>query len=625
MNTKRYRHTHHDIGFRLSAGLEHLSLTLTRLCLIVLCCVLEASALQNWNVKTNAAQNDISDLANWTSTTDKDVQFNSPLNPAAPELWMSQDVTFGRIVLGTTNLIFNLGQGRTLSTGAAGETKLNIANTFVRLTSGTVLQSANYLNIGQQAGASNCVLIVEGPYTRYLASNLSVLIGNGSNAVSCGLGVYNGAVMDGKFYIGNNSFSSQNWLEASGQGTTLWSTNGAHFYVGNSAASCWNRFLLADSAAVKMKGGTFFVGANKDANFNTATLLSGASVTGQTETVVGNSGSWNTLTGSDAELRMSGYLTVGWYGGGNTLRLTNSLIQATGLYVGRDVTSWGSNTLEFAGCTLTNTAFSFQFGMNSGGNAVTFRDGTSLAVSTASIGGSTNAPSNSVILADRSTLLVAGQPFNLGNVSSHNTMIVDNSSFMVSNATFCIGYAKDMANSNTFAVINGGYCYALRLRVGDQGSYTQLIISNGTVHAGTDNCTIPFNTSGSSTNNRIVFAGSHCLLKSETDIYVRCGTTLEFRIPRGGYQEPPMQTIVTTGKNIALDPTTRIALDISEFAKGGGGKQILARTIGGFAISQTTLNSLNVQLAPQHCSVAIVDNELILSTPYTGGTVLRIN
>lgn len=443
--------------------------------------------------------------------------------------------------------------------------------------------------------------------------------------MNCGLGVYNGATFDGKFYIGNQGFSSGNWVEASGEGTTLWSTNGAHFYVGNTAGSSWNRFTLSDSAHLLMKDGTFFVGANAGCNFNTAALLSGASVTGQAATVVGNSGDWNTLTAQDAELRMTGYLTVGWYSGGNTLRLTNTIVQTTGLYVGRDATSWGSNTLEFVGCTLTNKELRFQFGMQKGENTVVLRNGTRIAASTGSVGvDSSAAVSNTMTLLEGSVFTTSGA-FNFGSKSSFNTMIVDNSSFIASNVTFCLGYSAGTANSNTLAVINGGYLFATQLRIGDQGAYNTLIISNATVHAGSENCTIPYNANGNSTNNTVIFAGTNCLLQSEADITVRGGTTLEFVIPRGGYLEPPMQTIVNNERDINLDPTVKIKLDITEFARGGGGKQVLARTIDTFGISEATLNLLNAQIAPQNCSLELVDKDLVLTTPYTGGTVLSLH
>jgi len=662
--------------------------------LVVALTVQSAWAIQSWVAKTDPALNDFSNLANWTSATDKDIQFNVTLSSSAPELWMSTDATFGRLVLGATNIVFNLGADRTLSVGQTGETKLNAAKTNVRLTSGTIQQTGNQLNIGQQPPNSNCVFVVDGPTARYLNPQRSIVVGNASNAVNCGMGVYNGAVADGNFYIGNHAFSSGNWLEASGTGTVVLATNG-NFYVGNTATSSWNTLKLSDTAVLQMKGNSFYVGSNFGSNSNRAEILSGASVTGQAETVVGNRGAGNILEAENATLQMSSLFTIGFYSGYNSVRLKDTFMQSSGIYMGRDAASAGMNALEISGGTVTNTTGGIRVGMYGSRNTAVisnayvcpagnlsagetgsensfslYGDGTETRVTSLIFGGNAGANKNilrlsgcvitntgglgnsgaenlldicngsqvwsggsvggtvagvsNVLRVTGGSLFSATTAFNFGNLSSFNTMIVDSSAFIASNVTFCLGYAAGTANSNTLAVINGGYLFATRLRIGDQGAYNTLIISNGTVHAGSDNCTIPYNTNGNSTNNTVVFAGTNCLLKSEADINIRSGTTLEFVIPKGGYRGPPIQTVVGTTRNINLDPTVSIKLSLAEFARGGGGKQVLARTINAFTISQTTLNALNAQIAPQKCSLAIVGKELVLTTPHTGGTLVKV-
>ncbi len=665
-----------------------------RIMLLLALTVQSAWAIVNWVAKTDPAQNDIANLDNWPAAivTDKAIQFNH-LNAAAPELWMGQDAAFDRMVLNGTNLVFNLGADRTLTLGQGGETKLNWANTFVRLTSGTIRQTANQLNIGQERNNTNCLFLVDGPTARYLAPGLSILLGYASNSMNCVLGVYNGGNVDGNFYIGNNSFSAEDRVEASGPGTTLWSTNGATFYVGDKAGSVSNRLVLSDSARLVMKGGSLIIGANAGTDRNTAALLSGASATGQSETVIGRSGAGNTLMADQAELRMASLCTIGFYSSGNTVRLTNSVLQSGGIYMGRDSASQGTNALEIIGGTVTNTAGGIRVGIwgnrntavisnawvcpagtlsvgengsenslslygngeeirvttlasgqnaganhntlrlfgcvitntgglgnNGAGNRIEIRDG-SRVWSGGGVGGTDSAVSNRLLLTGGSRF-TATTAFNFGSLSSFNTMIVDNSSFLASNVTFCLGYTEGTANSNTLAVLNNGYLYAFRLRIGDKGAYNTLIISNATVHAGSENCAIPYSTA--STGNRIVFAGTNALLKSEADILIRYGTTLEFIIPRGGYAAPPIQTLADTAKNIYLDPTTRITLDLDAFARGGGGDQVLARTANSFGLSETTLQSLNAQLAPQQCSLEIAGKELILRTPHTGGTVITL-
>jgi len=651
-----------------------------------------AGAIVNWVAKTDPAQNDFSNLANWPAAiaTDKAIQFFT-LNPAAPELWMSTDATFDRLVLGGTNIVFNLGADRTLSVGQTGETKLNAANTYVRLISGTINQTLNNLTLGQDVSRSNCVFIVDGPTARYLNPQRAINIGSASNAVNCGMGVYNGAAADGNFAIGNNAFSSGNWLEASGTGTVVLATNG-NFYVGNTAGSRLNSFKISDAAVLQMKAGGFYVGNNLGTDSNRAEILSGASVTGQVETVVGNRGAGNILEAENAMLKMSSLFTIGFYSGNNSVRLTNTVVQSAGIYMGRDPSSGGANALDISGGTVTNTTGGIRVGMYGNRNTAVisnayvcpagnlsageagsensfslYGDGSETRVTSLIFGGNTGANKNTLRLSGcvitntgglgnsgaenlldvsngsrvwsggsvggtvagvsnvlkltEGSLFTATSAFNFGNVSSFNTMIVDNSAFIASNLTFCLGYAADTANSNTLAVINNGYLFATRLRIGDYGAHNTLIISNGTVHAGSGDCTIPYR---ASTNNRVVFAGANCLLKSETDIFIRNGSTLTFVIPRGGYAEPPIQTVVSTTKNINIDPTTRIALDITAFARGGGGKQVLARTINSFGISETTLSLLNAQIAPQKCSLAIVGKELVLTTPHTGGTLVKV-
>ena len=89
-----------------------------RVLLVMLLTAQSALALQNWVAKTDPAENDFSDMNNWSSLTDTDIQFNVPLWSPAPELWMGMDATFGRLVLGATNLVFNLGNDRILMLGA---------------------------------------------------------------------------------------------------------------------------------------------------------------------------------------------------------------------------------------------------------------------------------------------------------------------------------------------------------------------------------------------------------------------------------------------------------------------------------------------------------------------------
>lgn len=476
-----------------------------------------AHAIQNWVAKTDPALNDIANLANWPAgiATDTAIQIFSLL-PAAPELWMSQDATFDRMVLGGTNIVFNLGTDRTLTLlGNGSELKLNAPNTRSYLISGTIVQTTSFVNIGQITGNSNCLFAVDGPDASLLTPGREVQIGSASNAVNCALHIRNGGTLEcGPITVGNHAGSS-----------------------------------------------------------------------------------------------------------GNRMEVENATLRAGELRLGRLKTP--ANTLTVTGSTVTNTGSLRCYGVE---NRADFGGGSRVWINGAAFGSDyADAVSNTLSVSGGCVLTATGA-FNIGSSSSWNTMTVTGpgSAFIASNVTLCVGYAVG-ANSNTLSVTDGAYLYAFRLRIGDNGCYNTLAISNSTVRVGTDGCVFP-TTVTNATGSAAVFTGKRPLLKSESNILFRRNAVLRFVIPRGGYDEPPLQTVAPSTAYIGIDPTVTIALDLTAFAKSGGGRQILARTASSFNMTTATLNALNIQIAAEHpgCSLAVEDKDLVLTTPSTGGTAITI-
>lgn len=649
-------------------------------------------AIQNWVSKTDPALNDISDMSNWPNSSDRDIQFNVALSPLAPELWMSQSTTFGRVVLGATNLVFDLGAANVLTTGQNGETKLNVQKTSVLLKSGTYIQTKNQLTLGQNTGSSNCVFTVDGNTARYVSTNLPIAIGSVTDSHECGVWVRNGGYMAGNFQIGNNANAWRNWLKASGQGTQLMGGTGT-FYVGNVSNSCENVFELTDGASLNASG-HIMIGSGINSHSNKVSV-NAATVATAGETRIGSYGSFNAMEVANSRMRSGGRMTLGYYASRkNNVRMTNSVLEAlNGIYFGSDSSAWGGNRFEFVGGVLSNAQDAINVGyygsgdfmlisnsqvwvngsLSSGvnGSGATVRivscELMNLAKLNLSSGNSGISSRNTLILDNCGTLtttlsnngpgentlevsngtdlglgasgyLAGGgasntlkvltrakytvSSMNFGSTASFNTMIVDGGSFFSTNGTFCLGYTTT-ANSNTVVVSNGGYFFANpRLRIGHDGSYNKFIVNDGTVHVANEGVTMPFNTT-TAEKNGIEFSGRGCLLESEGDVTVRRTSTLRFVVPSGGYTNAPIQTIAA-GKNINLDPTTVLELDITDFLRGGGGKQVLARTANSFGISTQTLDSLNAQIVPQGCSISIVGKELILAAPHTGGTMLKL-
>ncbi len=593
-------------------------------------------ATVTWEVKTTQEANDISNAVNWPSefASDKAVQFSSVLNNGH-WLWMSQDLTVDSLkVTQRGDIAFDLGEGRTLNVNN-GSIAFEGADTSMTLLSGTIKKTTkDSILIGSWGTNIRNTFTIDGADSCLYVRNGIVAVGTQEKDSHNAFVVQNGAVADlgDILYVGsksNNRASSCNRGEIKGEGTCLYMTNAwQRIIVGNSysaggGASVSNVFSASDRAYVLLPSGRVDVGEGKQSNYNRAEIVDGA-IADLPDICVGAGGQayYNMFYASNATVNVSriyvGYATNTAY---NAFVAKDAVVTAGESSLGNYDTHSPSNRLEISGGRTTIDG-SFYLGRKSSFCEGVFKDAADVALkSISTIGASSNAHSNRLEILSKT--VVHTSDLRVGSSGSWNELVVDDASLIVTNASenglLSASYTSDSSN-NVIRIQNGGYVKTDRFHLNCSGTVTfnMLVLSNGVVE-------VLKGTTFYNPSNRFVFAGTNCVFRNVNEgVPSSSAATYTFYIPRGGYADAPLQSM-NGSVSFAADMT--IKLDISQFARGGGGKQVLARGMGGINITDAALASLNAQIAAQGlagCSLSVVGKELVLNTPNTSGTLIIV-
>ncbi len=398
-------------------------------------------------------------------------------------------------------------------------------------------------------------------------------------------------------------------------------------YTAGGGASVENTLTVSDGAYVKMANGAFDVGEGKGSNDNLAEFTSGATADLRDIRVgAGNLAYDNTFSVDQATINASRiYVGYATNTARNVFTAKNAKVTTTGeVIVGNYDTHSPSNRLELAGGEMT-VGGNFYIGCYSSFCSGTIADGALVTAGTNfMVGVGTNAHSNRLDVLGKSTV-IATAGIRVGSNGSHNELVVDDSALYVTNASngALLSSSFASASSNNLMYFrNGAYVLANRFHLNRAGHSNTLFLSNAVVEVSVDTI---FNTPPTATGNRLVFAGTNSVYRSLNQrIPGGSLVTYEFRIPRGGYVDAPLQSM---NGQVGFTENASIVLDLTQFERGGGGDQVLARGSSGINMTETTLASLNQQIVEQgfeNCTLVIVDKELVLKTPHTRGLVMII-
>ncbi len=567
-----------------------------------------------WSVKETQEENDISNPANWPAAfeTDKCVQFTSVLKDGH-YLYLSQDLEIASFYAKQTGeIVFDFGKDRTL-TLTSGETYFDQPGAAITLRSGTIKTAGGSIGVGFCSGINN-TFTVDGSNSRLVIPSGTFSVGTFQGTKSYNSFVLqNGAVADlgSSFVVGGKSYnraSACNRGEIKGEGTCLYMTNGSPYlivgntYIAGNGSSISNVLSVSDKAYVRMDSQSLDIGKGTQSNYNRAEFIDGA-------------------TADLSSIRV-GAGTDAYY---NLFYASNATINASSLYVGYH-TNAESNRFEISG-GKTTIRESFYLGNLSSFCEGVIKDSANVRVEAYGVIGSSPdvAHSNRLEILSKSVVHVA-TGFRVGQHGCWNELLVDDAVLMA-DTTGCLlsaGFSASSSN-NIIRVQNNGYIKADRFHFQRQGSCNNtLVLSNGVFDVIGDIVLSPSSSSVGVTN-RLIFAGTTCVLRSLNASVPNCDHGIyEFRIPRGGYSEPPLQGM---NGRVGIPESATFKLDISQFLRGGGGKQVLARGTFNLDIASATIESLNRQIAAQGligCSLKVVGRELILSTPDTSGTLIII-
>lgn len=227
-------------------------------------------------------------------------------------------------------------------------------------------------------------------------------------------------------------------------------------------------------------GATFTIGDTGP--FNALIITNGGSVSNGVGIVGNAAGASNNLavvTGSGSVWTNVGAFTLGNSGSGNQLIITDGgLVVGTTVTIG-DQTSGRFNTalVTGSGSVWTNTG-SMLIGAPGHGNQLIITNGAQVYVDAATLGSGGAASNNIFLIYGAGSLLMISGALNLGTSGADFGQMVIADGAQVINANSGIGSSGD---SNTVLVTGSGSVWTNTgaMRVGDDGSYNTLVISNG--------------------------------------------------------------------------------------------------------------------------------------------------
>ncbi|HEY6167522.1 MAG TPA: hypothetical protein VI454_05750 [Verrucomicrobiae bacterium] len=431
--------------------------------------------------------------------------------------------------------------------------------------------------VGASATASNNEVVVTGPgsfWSNQMDLNLGFksdanrlvvsnggLIGSDSGRIGASGGSSNAIAVTGAGSLWSNRTLVN--VGESGHGNTLVVSNAATVFASNDvsvgfALNASNNLLLVTAGALLTNGGDGILGVASNANFNRA-LISDANsrwfVGGAL--IVGSNGAFNTLTVSNGAMLSSGPGRIGFgLGDGNRAVVTGpgsewtaglltvgqsnasggALVVSNGGHVrltggtatvGADVGS-ANNTIivDGPGSLLTN-GFGLLLGSQSASNTLIVTNGGQVVISGGpgaglTVGSSTNAHANRVLLAGAGTVLNERKATVIGASGADNQFITSLGAAFTS-PSVAIGTAA--TGSNNAAIVTGSnstWTITNTVTVGAGGANNLLVVSNGGAAFVSNSLVVGSTTN--SLNNRVIVNGGTLRVANSTN-----GGTLDIR------------------------------------------------------------------------------------------------
>ncbi len=264
---------------------------------------------------------------------------------------------------------------------------------------------------------------------------------------------------------------------------------GDTLYVGKYGS---HNSLLVDSNGFVLVDDKFSIGENEGANYNSAIIRNGSALIVDTEEVyVGNKGSYNSLlVGEDSYLYVDEELYVGNEGSHNSLVVENDGVVeiVKDLIIGAEEGA-DSNSMIVANGGSVDANGKLYVGKDGSYNSLLVESNATVEVGNDfSIGEEEGANHNSAIIRNGSEVTVdydddTDGDFRVGKKGSHNTLIVEDNSFLDISGDLEIG-RKDTAISNAVFVQNSEIEIDQMLYVGKAGSYNTLLVQGDNNYGG---------------------------------------------------------------------------------------------------------------------------------------------
>ncbi|HEY6169996.1 MAG TPA: hypothetical protein VI454_18300, partial [Verrucomicrobiae bacterium] len=364
-----------------------------------------------------------------------------------------------------------------------------------------------------RAGVSNVVL----GNLLILGSNVSgsqLLITNGASLThSGGIGAFHA-------YLGFTTNSTSNVATVAGGGS-LWNLASNDLIVGN--VSSGNRLVVSNGGAVRSSNG-----------------------------LVGHAGSGNlaVVTGAGSLWSNRSTLFVGSNGGANLLVVSNAgIVVADGHGLIGINSGANANTVSITDPGSRWSVTSNLYVGNSGsGNRLVVSNGAAVFSGEGDIGFNSGANNNAAVVTGSNSLWrnANGTVLRVGRGGSFNQLVVSNGA-SVFNSLGSIGTLAG-ANSNVAVVTGVGSLWSnsFNLRVGDAGSFNQMMISNGAAVFSVEG-DIGFDFGAS--NNAVAVTGGNSLWNNSSSLTVGRNTSFNQLVVGNG------ATVLSIGADIGFGST----------------------------------------------------------------------
>ena len=422
---------------------------------------------------------------------------NLGLITGSGSLWTNTfQLNIGRFACGNSLRIANGGQ--VISTDGAIGTSSNACDNTVLVTGSDSMWDSGTLNIGN-GGSGNQLTINNGGSV--LSRDTSIGSGNGSNNTVFVSGSGSVWVTTSTFNVGKDG--SGNHLTISNGG---WVGNPYYWwykfvgYLGASSNANNNRVTVSGNGSRLRKTEIFYVGYS--GSFNQVTISDGGQVLYGVDGYVGYSACASNnavlVSGSGSVWNNTNILSVGNEGCGNQLTISNGGRVGGGDnfvgYVGA-CSNANNNAVSVSGsgsvleCSDYFWSFGSRFyvGYSGSFNQVTISNGGQLACGNGSVGYSTSARSNAVLVTGSGSVWSNKNQlgFSLGYNGTGNQLIIANSGQFLS-ANGYIGYGDGSNNSVVVSGSGSAWRNSGTLCVGYNGRANELTITSGGQLVSTD-------------------------------------------------------------------------------------------------------------------------------------------